>query len=278
MQLTPRYGGRPLITFDLPVGDPSVPCLRQRRRLGLLLAGLDERQWSMPSRCDGWSVRDVVAHLAGTNRFWTYSITSGLAGKPTRILTTFDPVATPKAMVEATSAQSPAELLTEFDETNAALADVIGNLEADRWSTVAEAPPGHMSLDAVVLHALWDSWVHERDIMLPLGLDPPLEDDELAGSLRYASALGPAFLASLGSTRTGAFAVTASDSVPTFVVEVGPEVVVRGGAVRDGTPTLTGAAADLIESMSYRAPPVAMAPADRWMIDALGQVFDKIGT
>lgn len=28
-------------------------------------AGLTERQWDEPSRCTGWSVRDVLAHLAG---------------------------------------------------------------------------------------------------------------------------------------------------------------------------------------------------------------------
>src|ERR1700722_18410047 len=122
MQLTPRYGEHALITFDLPIGDTSLPALRQRRRLAEVLAGLDERQWSTASRCEGWAVRDVVAHLVGTNRFWTFSITSGLAGEPTRILTSFDPVATPKAMVEATSAQTPAELLAEFNESNDALA------------------------------------------------------------------------------------------------------------------------------------------------------------
>ena len=207
MQLTPRYEGRALITFDLPVGDPSIPALRQRRRLAELVAGLDERQWTTASRCQGWAVRDVIAHLTGTNAFWTYSITSGLAGQPTRILTSFDPVATPKAMVEATSGQSTAELLAGFIESNDALAAAIDNLEEDRWALPAEAPPGHLALHAVVLHALWDSWVHERDVMLPLGMTPPLEPDELAGSLLYVSTLGPAFLATQGSTRTGTFAV-----------------------------------------------------------------------
>ena len=276
MQLTPRYGERTLITFDLPVGDPSVPTLRQRRRLAELLAGLDERQWSAASRCEGWAVRDVVAHLVGTNRFWTYSITSGLAGEPTRVLTSFDPVATPKAMVESMSAQTPAELLAQFNESNDGLAEVIGDLEPDQWSTLAEAPPGHLALDAVVFHALWDGWVHERDVMLPLGLEPALEVDELTGTLLYVSALGPAILASQGSDRTGTLAVAASASVPHFVVEVGPAVVVRRGPAPDGTATLAGDAVDLIESLSYRGPPPEIAAADRWMVDGLGRAFGVV--
>ena len=35
------------------------------QRLGLagLLADLSEREWQQPSLCDGWTVRDVAAHL-----------------------------------------------------------------------------------------------------------------------------------------------------------------------------------------------------------------------
>lgn len=268
MEITPRYGDPGLVTFDPPVDDPSVPALRQRRRLGALLADLDDRQWATKSRCQAWSVRDVIAHLVTTNRFWAYSIASGLAGEPTRILTGFDPVATPAALVDAMSAQSPAELLAQFDESNEALATAIGQPDAASWSAIAEAPPGHLAVSAVVLHALWDSWVHERDIVLPLGLDPALEEDELTCCLLYAAALGPIFLAVRGSTRTGVFAVEATD-VPHFVVEVGPEVTVRTGPAPAGTTTLAGTAVGLIESLSFRAAPVEVPSADGWMLDGL---------
>ncbi len=73
---------------------------------------------------------------------------------------------------------------------------------------MAEAPAGHMALSAVASHALWDAWVHERDICLPLGLPVDVEPDEVAVSLRYAAGLGPAFLATEGSARSGAFGVS----------------------------------------------------------------------
>ena len=65
------------------------------------LADLTDAEWAAPSRCDGWSVQDVVAHLAGVNGFWALSITKGREGEPTRYLTRFDPVDTPAQMVEA---------------------------------------------------------------------------------------------------------------------------------------------------------------------------------
>ncbi|MGP4099241.1 maleylpyruvate isomerase family mycothiol-dependent enzyme [Nonomuraea sp. KM90] len=34
-------------------------------RLDRYFSGLDEAGWRRPSRCEGWSVRDVLAHLAG---------------------------------------------------------------------------------------------------------------------------------------------------------------------------------------------------------------------
>ncbi|MEU1722223.1 maleylpyruvate isomerase family mycothiol-dependent enzyme [Actinomadura sp. ATCC 39365] len=38
-------------------------------RLDRFFAGLDESGWARPSRCDGWSVRDVLAHLAGEEAY-----------------------------------------------------------------------------------------------------------------------------------------------------------------------------------------------------------------
>lgn len=35
----------------------------ERRRVADLLAGLDDEQWAAPSLCDGWTVREVGAHL-----------------------------------------------------------------------------------------------------------------------------------------------------------------------------------------------------------------------
>ncbi|MEW9547456.1 maleylpyruvate isomerase family mycothiol-dependent enzyme [Nonomuraea sp. NPDC050783] len=38
-------------------------------RLDRFFSGLDESGWARPSRCEGWSVRDVLAHLAGEEMY-----------------------------------------------------------------------------------------------------------------------------------------------------------------------------------------------------------------
>ena len=39
----------------------------QQQELDALVIGLDEDGWARPSACEGWSVSDVVLHLAQTN-------------------------------------------------------------------------------------------------------------------------------------------------------------------------------------------------------------------
>ena len=133
-----------------------------------------------------------------------------------------------------------------------------------------------------MLHALWDAWIHERDIVLPLGLAPAEEPDEIAGALAYVAALGPAFLALNGSTRVATLDVRATAPDLRVVVEVGPTVILHDGSSRSAaapgaaTVTLAGPAVELVEALSFRVPLTApVDPADRWVLGSLGQVFDQ---
>lgn len=276
MQISPVYDDPGFFACDLGPADPSVPLLRQRRRLAALAAGLDGDQWDAPSRCDAWSVRDVLSHLVTTNEFWAFAVAGARAGEPTRVLATFDPVATPAALVDAARAQPPDEVLDRFVATTEALAAALDGLDAEGWDRPGEAPPGHVPLRAVALHALWDAWVHERDIALPLGLATVEEPDEVAASLGYAAALGPAFAAAIGGGR-GTLAVEATDPDVRVVVEVGEgTVAVREGDAPAGALRLTGPAVALVEGLSLRAPLPCPVPDDRrWLLDGLAAVFDQ---
>jgi uncharacterized protein (TIGR03083 family) len=276
MRLTPRYDEPGFFRIDLDLGDPAVPLLRQRDRLASVLSGLDDEQWATPSRCAGWSAKDVVAHLVVTNQFWALAFGTGRAGEPTRLLATFDPVASPVEHVDATRALAADEILARFVDTNHALAGAVAELDADGWSALGEAPPGHVPLSAVALHALWDAWVHERDILLPLGLTPAEEQDEIVPSLAYAAALGPALALCQGETRTGSIAVEPTDAGARIVVDAGPAMLVRGGDAPTGALHLSGPAVDLLEGLSRRAPLPCPVPDDqRWLLAGLAEAFDQ---
>jgi uncharacterized protein (TIGR03083 family) len=270
MQLSPLYDGPPILAID-GLGDPSAPLIRQRQRLLAVLRTLTDEQWATTSRCERWSVKDVVSHLAGTDRFWTIMFAAAMRGEPTRFLATFDPVATPEQMVDAMRALSADEVLVQHEANVAALIDTLAAVTD--WSVVGEAPPGHVPLNVTALHALWDAWIHERDILLPLGLTPVEEPDELEAILPYAAALSPALYAAHGNGRRGELTIEATDPAIALRIEVGDQVVVHAGA---GTgPRITGRAVDIIEGLSHRAQLAHdLGPDDEWLLLGLAEVFD----
>jgi uncharacterized protein (TIGR03083 family) len=52
----------------------------ERRSLASDLASLSEQQWSVPSLCDGWTVRDVLAHMTATAKITPASFFPKLLG------------------------------------------------------------------------------------------------------------------------------------------------------------------------------------------------------
>lgn len=277
MLLNPRYGGDPVLIDHSPTGDPATPLVRQRDRLGEVLARLTDEQWAAPSRCEGWTMRDVVSHLITTNLFWSASVDAARRGEPTTLLASFDPVATPAALVDATRDQPAAAVLDRYVETATALRDLLGAI--DDWTVLGESPAGHVALSLVAAHALWDSWTHERDILLPLGLEQDLHDDEIAISLRYAAALNPALAATNGTSRPGALVLDATDPKVQVTITAGPTVVLTDGLPAADQPTLTLAApaVDLVEGLTFRAPmPCAVDAEGAWLLAGLDAAFDRV--
>jgi uncharacterized protein (TIGR03083 family) len=277
MLLTPRYDGLPIVAVEARDAGPH-PVMAQRRRLGETLAELTDEQWAHPSRCDGWTVQDVISHLTSTNGFWAFSIQSGVAGEPTRFLSSFDPVASPAELAAREHGRPPAEALEAYLGSVEAMAAVIDGLDDTGWAARSEAPPGHLPVTLTADHALWDAWVHERDIVLPLGLEPTVVAAEVLASLRYGAGLGPAFGLSLGTPTLGAVELRTTDPDSRLVVDVREDqVVVHDGPAPDGTPTVTMDAVTLLELLSRREVGVAEPAEVAWLTAGLAEVFDQTG-
>jgi uncharacterized protein (TIGR03083 family) len=279
MQLAPRYDGPTILSISGPVHANALPCTRQRRRFETLLAGLTDEQWDAPSRCAGWSVRDVVVHLTGVNAFWQLTVQMGLAGTPTKFLGGFDPVATPAQMVSAVEAAPAGAVLAAFIASNDGLLGAIDGLDDEAWAALAEAPIGHVPVHVVVQHALWDAWVHERDVALPLGLPVAQEPDEVRACLVYAAAISPALGFAVGLELAGSLAIAADEPATSFAIDVTDSVAVTLDVEpAAGVPTLRGPAVELAEALSMRTPLPASAPAE-WvrLRNGLGTAFDAAG-
>jgi uncharacterized protein (TIGR03083 family) len=274
MLLKPRYDGPPIISIAGEPGDQLAPVTRQRRRFETMLEGLGDDDWRAPTRCESWTVQDVVAHVVGVNAFWHASVQAGLAGTPTRVLAGFDPATTPDLMVAPMRELAPAEVLAQFVSSNEAFLGVLAELDDGDWRTLAESPPGHVPIRLLAAHALWDSWIHERDVALPLGLPPPLEPDEVESCLRYAAALSPAFAIEAGQLLAGTFAVEAGDPSVSCVLEVGESVSLRDDVASSEMPCLRGDAVTLVETLSIRARvPPATPPEWLGLLNGLATAF-----
>jgi uncharacterized protein (TIGR03083 family) len=275
MLLKPRYEGPTIITIAGQPGDQLAPVTRQRRRFEAMLEGLSDDDWSAATRCDGWTVQDVVAHLAGVNAFWHASVRAGLAGTPTRVLAGFDPATTPDLMVGPMRELAPKEILEQFVSSNDAFLGALAELDESGWETLAESPPGHVPIRLLAMHALWDSWIHERDVALPLGLTTPVELDEVGSCLRYAAALSPAFVIEAGRDLMGTFAVEATDPSVCCVLEVAESASLRDDKAAPEVPRLSGDAVELVEALSIRAPlPPETPPEWLGLLQGLAAAFN----
>lgn len=125
----------------------------QRAALADMFQGIDRARWSTPSLCEGWTVRDVAAHL-------THSHMS----KPKMVLAAVRSGFRFNAMVYRAAVQdkrSPAEL-----------AAALRGMQGSR-----KRPPGTTECDP-----LMDVLVHGQDIAVPLGIDLPMPAEAAAAA------------------------------------------------------------------------------------------------
>jgi uncharacterized protein (TIGR03083 family) len=126
-------------------------------RFGSLVSGLSDAQWGMPTRCEGWTVADVAAHLIGTMA----DIAAGrLEGLGTPEVT--------QREVDERKGRMPSDLAAECAETRDAAAALLSAFDDAAWGS--PAPGGYDGTLGDAVEALWyDTYVHADDIRAALG-------------------------------------------------------------------------------------------------------------
>ena len=141
----------------------------EQDRLAGILSGLAEAQWLSPSGAAGWTVADVVLHLAQSEE----SVLATAAGRPLR--TGFGAAAggTVDERVAALVAAERAAPATVFGRWQQARLSALAALRAagpDRPLEWVAAPVKPATLATT---RLAEHWAHGLDITGPLGLDFP---------------------------------------------------------------------------------------------------------
>ncbi|MFE0460631.1 maleylpyruvate isomerase family mycothiol-dependent enzyme [Kitasatospora sp. NPDC058965] len=138
----------------------------ERERLGALLAELGPAQWNAPSLCEGWRVREVVAHITHPFRTGPLRLIAGLAMARFSINRYCD-----------TAARRDGARMTDA-ELLAALRDNVRH----PWQPPGGGQVGALSHDVI----------HGLDITEALGL-PPAPADRIATVLAHSDRRGLAF-------------------------------------------------------------------------------------
>jgi uncharacterized protein (TIGR03083 family) len=153
----------------------------QRRKFIEVLRQFDSDEWAAPTRCREWSAHDVVRHMCDVTAYLpsagdhTFDLAAG-----------FDPRITPRKWLSASADEEPAGTVARLaSRTEEMLAVTRGWLRAGRQFDVW-LPFGLVDWRVLMLHLFWDSWIHERDVLLARAAEHPTS----GAATGYATAYG----------------------------------------------------------------------------------------
>lgn len=151
-------------------------------------ASLNDKDWVLPSECPGWTVKDLVSHMIGTER--------SLMGEPAPPEApgaehVHNPVGAANEAWVAARRQVPAhEVLAEFSDVTGRRLEQLSRLPAERWDEVGPSPVGQVPYREFMAVRAMDCWIHEQDMRIATGrpghMDGPVAELALR---RIASAM-----------------------------------------------------------------------------------------
>ncbi|HEY1634096.1 MAG TPA: maleylpyruvate isomerase family mycothiol-dependent enzyme [Acidimicrobiales bacterium] len=149
----------------------------QQAELSNLLSGLGDTDWQRPSRCDGWTVADVVLHLAQTNELASASASGrmaealdDLAGGQRRTGSVDDGA---DVLVARERGQPGREV---HDRWVATADDLCRRLEGTDPHQRLEWVAGQVSARTLATTRIAETWIHAGDIGAGFGWMPAATD------------------------------------------------------------------------------------------------------
>jgi uncharacterized protein (TIGR03083 family) len=168
---------------------------QQRQRFAAVLRGFGPDDWTTATRCAAWSAHDVIRHLCDATAF---AIAAGPGDRTLDMAAGFDPRTSPDRWLAASAGESPGATFSRFvASTDQALAVLRARLAQNPRFDV-HLPYGPMDWTVLVLHLFWDSWLHERDVLLPRGTEHPTDGDATGYATAYGVFITAAVASALG--------------------------------------------------------------------------------
>jgi uncharacterized protein (TIGR03084 family) len=149
----------------------------QHGELAALLEPLDDGGWASPTRCEGWSVADVVLHLAQTDEFACASLDGRLAEASAALDAGWenpgDVDDAAGAMVAHERGLPNAALLERWSATAGTLRTALAAGDPHRRVRWVR---GELSIHTLTATRLAECWIHTGDVAEAVGVEPVATD------------------------------------------------------------------------------------------------------
>jgi uncharacterized protein (TIGR03083 family) len=149
--------------------EPVITILAEEwEAIDALGQGLSDAEWDLPSECPGWTVRDVLSHLIGTERALLGDpLPPPLEELPPHVENEIG--ARNEEWVAPRRSWPGRDVLQEFrDVAERRLAQLRAFPDA-RFDVIAPSPAGEVQYREFMRVRVMDSWVHEQDIRVATG-------------------------------------------------------------------------------------------------------------
>ena len=207
----------------------------QHAELAGILEELDEDDWQRPApSCDGWTILDVVLHLAQTDEVAIESARGSFGSEFAGLFTNGESAGNvdeaAEVMVVAERDTSGADLFARWRTASDSLRQVLATVDP---SSRKQWVSGELSARTLATTRLAESWIHTRDVAeaLDIELAPP---DRLWHIARLAWRTVPYAFARSGRDKPGpvSFELRSPNGVTwEFTPEQPPSTVIRGDAL-----------------------------------------------
>ena len=153
--------------------DPVVVALaEQQEETRSLLGNLADGEWEVPTRCEGWSVADVVLHLSQSDEMAVASLQGNLPAGDDAPATGgwgggFSVDESVALMVEHERGISPPDLLARW---RTASGQLVAQLDDMELSTRVRWVAGDLSARTLATTRLSETWIHTGDVASALGI------------------------------------------------------------------------------------------------------------
>jgi uncharacterized protein (TIGR03084 family) len=150
----------------------------QHQELLSIVSGLADDQLALPSACEGWSVSDVLLHLAQTNEMSAASaggqvagVADGWVNSDTSVRHDVDDIVA--GAVERERGASGKEVLARWVKS---ADDMVDALEACDPGARVLWIVGDMAPRTMATTRLAETWIHTGDVCIGLGIGQPKSD------------------------------------------------------------------------------------------------------